>query len=124
MINRATVGVLLSIAINFLGGESATAREISPRLLKLAKSKDLICDEAPYCFKFKAIVDIDKGYLRVWTTDEDGNDYVVKRLYKGDTVFVRQVFTYKGIKRAQLSVMREDCMVVSCSGSVELQYLR
>jgi hypothetical protein len=126
MFRSITIVILSAIAIAFPSRQQpAISREVSDRILQLAKSKEVTCDkDVPYCYLFKAIVDIDDGYLRVWATDELGTDYVVKQLYKGETVYVRQVFTYKGIKRAQLSVMREGCMVVSCSGSVDLRYLR
>ncbi len=105
----------------------AISREVSPRLLQLAESKEKICndnEEPYYCYLFKAIVDIDSGYLRVWATDKLGKDYVVGQLSKGETIYVRQVFKYKGVWRAQLSVLRDGCMVLSCSGSVDLRYLR
>jgi hypothetical protein len=117
-----TLGLLVG-ASPIAQGQPAN-RKISERVLRLAESKKLICDEEPYCYLFKAIVDIDSGHLRVWATDEMGTDYVLKKLYAGETVYVRQVFIYKGVKRAQLSVMRDGCMVVSCSGSVDLRYLR
>jgi hypothetical protein len=104
---------------------AGNAREVSPRLLKLGLAKEsLICDKAPYCYKFDAIVDIDGGYLRAWTTDEEGNQFVYDRFYKGDVLKVRDVFKYKGEWRAQISAMRPGCMRVSCSASVDLRYLR
>jgi hypothetical protein len=90
----------------------ALSREVSPRLLQLAELKEKICNynEEPYhCYLFKAIVDIDSGYLRVWATDKLGKDYVVGQLSKGETIYVRQVFKYKGVWRAHLSVLREGC---------------
>jgi hypothetical protein len=106
---------------------AGNAREVSQRLLKLGTSTDesqLICDKAPYCYRFDAIVDIDSGYLRAWTTDEEGNQFVYDRFYKGDVLKVRDVFKYKGEWRAQISAMRPGCMRVSCSASVDLRYLR
>jgi hypothetical protein len=122
LIVLTTLGLLA--VVSPIAQSQPANRKISERLLRLAESKNLICDEKPYCYLFKAIVDIDSGYLRVWATDEMGTDYVIKKLYVGETVYVRQVFTYKGVKRAQLSVLRDGCMVVSCSGSVDLRYLR
>jgi hypothetical protein len=106
---------------------AGNAREVPQRLIKLGTLTDespLICDKAPYCYLFDAIVDIDSGYLRVWAQDEEGNIFVYDKLYKGDTVKVRQVYQYKGEWRAQISAMRPGCARVSCSAWIDLRYLR
>jgi hypothetical protein len=124
LIRIAVIGLIMS---NYQSAQSQSAnRKVSERILQLAKSSTKNCDltDVPYCYLFKATVDIDSGYLRVWKTDELGNDYVVQQLRKDETVYVRSVFTYKNVKRAQLSVMTKSCMVLSCSGSVDLRYLR
>jgi hypothetical protein len=73
-------------------------REVSARIRQLANTSKNDCSftDAPYCYKFKAIVDIESGYLRVWKTDTEGNDYVAGELKKGETIYVRDVFKYRG----------------------------
>ncbi len=127
MISR-TIGILLSIAINFLG-KSAIAREVSPRLIKLGLSDDyetpLICDKGSYCYKFDAVVDIDSGYLRVWTKDIEGTAFVYALLYKGDAVQVRGIYKHTdGQWRARVVTMYPACSRTSCGGWVDLRYLR
>jgi hypothetical protein len=108
----------------------AKERMVSERIKYLAARSKMQCPESgrekevPYCYLFKAIVDIDDGYLRVWKSDSEGNSYVAAKLFKGDIVYVRQVFVYRGVQRAQLMLLTDGCMSQSCSGSIDLRYLR
>jgi hypothetical protein len=107
-------------------------RQPSPRLLKLANQpprcphlvKDWGDDEPGWCYQFKAIVDIDNGYLQVWKSDLEGNPYVVGKLKKGEVVYVRTVFKYQGRMRAGFTWLTSDCASAGCFGSVDLAYLR
>jgi hypothetical protein len=122
---RMKLKPLIIFLVLAIASQTAISREVPNRLVELGRRKEVICDnEVSYCYLFKATVDIDSGYLNVWTTDERGKDYVVKTLRKGETVYVRSVFKYKGVMRAQLSILRDDCLSLACSGSVDLRYLR
>lgn len=117
---RGLLGLLILLTLS----TPVIAREISPSIRKLAKQQTEICDtaEAPYCYLFKATVDIDDGYLRIWKRDLENRRYVVGTLQKGETVYVRDIS--KDGKRGYITVLTIDCMVLSCTGEIDLRYLR
>jgi hypothetical protein len=122
LIKLATTGLLFGLSVSTM--PSVIARDVSPRLLKLGLVNnylDLKCPEnLPYCYRFEAIVDIDSGYLRVWARDEEGSDFVINKLYKGDIVKVTSIEKQNGQWIARLFVGSGG----GYYGWVELKYLR
>jgi hypothetical protein len=110
---------------------SVMERMVSLRLLEQAKKKSLFCpsflrrpdleaerpsepsdltdkNAPPYCYLFKATVDIDSGYLRVWTVDQEGTPYVTGKLEKGRTIYVRDTGKKKGLHVAYITQFRSS----------------
>ena len=117
---------IISTLICFTQVAESKDREVSTRISQLANTSKNDCSfiDVPYCYKFKAIVDIDSGYIRVWKTNSEGNDYVAGQLEKGETIYVRDVFKYRGKQFALITNLTQDCMSSGCQGRVELRYLR
>ena len=126
MLIQKSIAIILLATFTLISPQDAEGRQLSERIKQIVSSAKPICDfdEVPYCYLFKAIVDIDSGYLRVWKSDGEGNDYVVGRLEKGEVVYVRTVFKYKGVLRGGMTQLTETCMSSGCFGSVDLRYLR
>jgi hypothetical protein len=126
MLIQKSIALVFSVTLALLSPQNTEGRQLSERIKQLASTAKPVCnsDEVPYCYLFKAIVDIDSGYLRVWKSDGEGNDYVVGRLEKGEVVYIRTVFKYKGALRGGITQLTETCMSSSCLGSLDLRYLR
>lgn len=101
-------------------------REISPNIRHLINTYKNNCSftDVPYCYKFKAIVNIDRGYLRVWKSDSEGKSYVAGKLEKGEIIYVRNILKYNGKEFAVVTYLTQDCMSSGCQARVELRYLR
>jgi hypothetical protein len=126
MLIKKSIALILLLTITLLSTQDAEGRQVSERIKQISSTAKPICDfdEVPYCYLFKAIVDIDSGYLRVWKSDEKGNDYVAGRLEKGEVIHIRTVFKYKGVLRGGITQLTKNCMSSGCFGSVDLRYLR
>lgn len=105
---------------------STKEQGVSTRIKQLVENSHNNCDfvDVPYCYKFKAIVNIDSGYLRVWKSDSKGNAYVVGELKKGEVIYVRDIFKYRGKEFALITHLTQDCMSTGCQGRVDLRYLK
>lgn len=105
---------------------AAKEQRISTRMKQLVKKSQNNCDSVgvPYCYKFKATVNINSGYLRVWKSDSKDNAYVAGELKKGEVIHVRDVFKYRGKEFALITHLTADCMSTGCLGRVELRYLK
>lgn len=117
--------LLLFLLISSQPRAIADERKISPVIQQLINNmpkQKCDFDDVPYCYLFKAIVDVNDGYLRVWKRDIENNRYVAGELRRGDLVHIRAISDDK--KRGYITHFTLDCMSAGCMGEIDLRYLR